>query len=327
MALAQPKKIPSLHKPTRLSPGDTVALVAPASPPLTPDLVPLARKLFEKAGFSVITGKHARERNGFLAGSDAARASDLNAAFRSKKVRAVVCLRGGYGVTRILGRLDFAALRKDPKILVGCSDISALLMGALTQAGMPGLHGPMPQSLCAPDAPRYTLTRLLDALRRGPLSTGSILKGYDEPEKALSVLRRGRASGRLIATNLCSLLTLLGTPYFPDLRGSILCFEEIGETPFRLDRALTQLLNVGAFAGVKGFALGQFIHCAYKPQDARGKQTAKDVLHERLGQLGKPIVMGLPFGHGPYNATLPLGARATLDAGRGDLVIESSTIL
>lgn len=286
----------------------------------------MARRMFEKAGFSVVTGKSAGDRNGFLAGSDAARAKDLNAAFRSRKVRAIVCLRGGHGVTRILGKLDFTALRKDPKIIVGCSDISALLAGALTQAGVPGLHGPMPQSLCAPEAPPYSLVRLLDALRRGELSTGSILEGYDEPGSAIETLRRGRATGHIIATNLAILLSLIGTPFFPSLRGSILCLEEIGEAPFRLDRALTQLLNLGALDGVKGFALGQFINCAYKPQDAKGKQTARDVLHERLAPLGRPIMMGLPFGHGPYNATLPLGAKATLDATKGDLSIETATV-
>ncbi len=322
MALAQPKKTLPLRWPRRLEAGDTVALLAPASPPLSANIIPLAKKLFEGAGFRVVVGKHAHDQRGFLAGSDSARSADVNAALRNERVRALVCLRGGYGTTRLIGRIDFGALRRDPKMIVGCSDISALLAGALTQAGVPGLHGPMPQSLCDPDSPRYTWSRLFDALTGGPLSTGSILKGYREPGAKVETLRRGRASGPIVATNLSMLLALIGTPWFPSLKGSILCFEEIGSTPFRLDRALTQLISNGALDGVKGFAVGQLIHCEYKPEDAKGKQTARDVLHERLAPLGKPIVVGLPFGHGLYNATLPLGAEASLDATKGDLVIE-----
>lgn len=327
MILAQPKKALKLNKPRRLEPGDTIALVAPASPPLSPKIIPLAKKLFEGAGFSVVVGKHANDQKGFIAGSDKARAADVNAALRAKKVRALVCLRGGYGTTRLVNLIDFEALRRDPKIIVGCSDISALLAGALTQAGVPGLHGPMPQSLCDPKSPAYTWTRLLDALTGGPLATGSILEGYREPGAKVETLRRGRANGSLFSTNLSMLLSLIGTPWFPDLRGSILCIEEIGSTPFRLDRALTQLLSIGALAAVKGFAVGQLMHCEYKPEDAKGKQTARDVLLERLAPLGKPIVMGLPFGHGVYNATLPLGAKASLDASAGDLIIESIPLL
>lgn len=324
MALAQPTKIPKLRNPSRLNKGDLIALVAPASPPLAANIIQLATKLFKEAGFRVTVGKHAYDRKGFVAGSDSVRASDLNAALRSKRVRAIVCLRGGYGTTRLIGRVDFAALRRDPKIIVGCSDISALLAGALTQAGVPGLHGPMPQSLCAPNSPRYTLSRLFDALTGGPLATGSILEGYADPKSAIETLRRGRATGPIFATNLAMLLALIGTPWFPNLKGSILCLEEIGSTPFRLDRALTQLLSIGALDGVRGFAIGQLMHCEYKPEDAKGLQTARDVMYERLAPLGKPIVMGLPFGHGPYNATLPLGAQAILDAIKGDLVIEKS---
>ena len=327
MNLSQPKKAPKLRKPVRLEAGDTIALVAPASPPLSPKIVPLAKKLFEGAGFRVVVGKHANDQKGFIAGSDKARAADVNAALRAKRVRALVCLRGGYGTTRLANLIDFEALRRDPKIIVGCSDISALLAGALTQAGVPGLHGPMPQSLCDPESPAYTWTRLLDALTLGPLATGSILKGYREPGAKVETLRSGRANGAIFATNLSMLLTLIGTPWFPRLKGSILCIEEIGSTPFRLDRALTHLLSIGALEGVKGFAVGQLIHCEYKPEDAKGKQTARDVLYERLAPLGKPIVAGLPFGHGAYNATLPLGAKASLDAGKGDLVIEASPLL
>ena len=326
MALAQPRKIGKLNKPARVRSGDTIAIIAPASPPLTPEVFKLTRTMLEQQGFEVVFGAHARARQGFLAGADTSRAHDLNAALRSKKVRAIVAVRGGYGVTRIVDRLDFAALRRDPKIILGCSDITALLCAGLLDGGVPTFHGPMPQSLTNPLAPEYSQSRFLDALTGGPLSQGSILEGYDERDHSVLPLRRGKVTAQLVGGNLTILCALLGTPFLPSFRGKILCIEDIGEAPFRLDRALTHLRMVGALDGVAGFALGQFINCAYAPSDAKGKQSAADVFIERLVPLGKPVVMGLPFGHGLYNATLPFGATATLDGTRGDLIIESRAV-
>jgi muramoyltetrapeptide carboxypeptidase len=175
-------------------------------------------------------------------------------------------------------------------------------------------------------SPEYTMTSLLHRLSGGDSSAGSILLGYPHAKQSVDVLYRGRATGRLIGGNLSILLSLLGTRFLPSFDGSILCLEDVNEPPFRIDRALTQLLNLGLLQSVQGFALGIFEGCAYRAEEAVRKQTLRDVILDRLKPLKKPIVMGLPFGHVPYNTTLPFGALATLDAHRGDLILEESGV-
>lgn len=326
MTLVPPTRVGKLLKVPHLREGDAVAVVAPASPPLDRSVFSDTKKLLAAHGLRVVFGAHAREKAGFLAGSDADRAHDLNAAIRDKRIRAILCVRGGYGVGRILDRLDYASLKRDPKVILGCSDITSLLCAVVTHAGIRSFHGPMPQSLCRAKAPRYSLHHLLTSVMGGLSATGSILSGYDEPGAHPECLRRGRVTAPLIGGNLAILCSLIGTQYLPSLKGKIVFLEDIGEAPYKLDRALTHLSSIGAFDGVAGFALGQFLDCEYPPALARGKQSSRDVFIERLGSLGKPVVSGLPFGHGPYNATLPLGALATLDASRGDLVLEERSV-
>ena len=143
---------------------------------------------------------------------------------------------------------------------------------------------------------------------------------------AVECLFSGKTSGRLVGGNLSIIQSLIGTPFLPSFAGSILCLEDVGETPYRVDRILTHFLNIGILNGVKGFALGTFDKCSYKPPEANSLQTLRDVVIERLRPLKKPIVLGLPFGHVPHNATLPIGAMATLDARNGELIVEESAV-
>jgi muramoyltetrapeptide carboxypeptidase len=322
MSIIPPRRIPKLSKPPRLRSGDTICLVAPASPPYNPSLLDMAKRRLSELGYEVRIGRHAREKNGFLAGSDRHRVLDLNKAFRSKSVRAIFCVRGGYGTGRILSQLDFTALRRSPKILVGCSDLTTLLCGALVRSGIMTFHGPTMQSLMQPDCPTFTWDSFLAQIGGTPECLGPLGTHSPESRSVVDCLYAGKATGRLVGGNLSIINSLIGTPFLPSLAGSILCLEDVGETPFRIDRTLTHLLNVGLFNGVKGFALGTFDKCAYKPQDAESLQSLRDVVIDRLRPLKKPIVLGLPFGHIPHNATLPLGATATLDARRGELIIE-----
>ncbi len=311
----------TLTKPPALKAGDHIALVAPASPPLSPDVIPRTQERLETLGFKVSVGKQCAQRNGFLAGSDRERVSDLHAAFSRSSVKAIFCIRGGYGVGRILSSLDFKRLAARPKIIVGCSDITALLCGGLVEAGMVMFHGPMGQSLVDTACPDFTWNSLLVTLMKRDAALGSIVRGYDRAQ--VEGLRRGRVTAPLIGGNLSVLLSLLGTPFFPSFKNKIVCLEDVSEKPYRIDRMLTQLLSVGAFDEVAGFALGNFRDCEYeRASSGEQRQTLQEVLVERLYRLGKPIVFGLPFGHNPHNCTLPLGVRATLDGARGDLIIE-----
>jgi muramoyltetrapeptide carboxypeptidase len=275
-------------------------------------------------------GRNAGKRHGFLAGSDAQRAADLNTALRSRSTRAILCIRGGYGLSRILDRIDFGALARNPKIIVGCSDITALLCGAAVFSKSRSFHGPMPSALTDPECPEFTWRRLLDTLSGAPASQGSLLSEYPDKSATVIPIRKGKVTAPLIGGNLAVLCSLIGTPFFPSLTGKILFFEDIGETPFRIDRNLTHLLSLGLLDSVAGFALGLFKDCAYRPPKPGDRieyrQDLRDVIIERLRPLGKPIVMGLPFGHLPYNATVPLGALATLDGNKGDLILEELSV-
>lgn len=271
-------------------------------------------------------GVHARDTRGFLAGDDRSRLIDLNRGIRSKSVRAILCIRGGYGSGRILPHIDFAGLNHNPKIIVGCSDLTTILCGAVSQSRIVSFHGPTVQSLIDDTCPEYTLRSLLQRLSGETSSTGSIVDGYPNAKQTIDVIHRGRATGRLLGGNLSILLSIIGTRFLPSFDGAILCLEDVSEPPFRIDRALTQLLNLGLLQSVRGFALGIFEGCAYRPEEAARKQTLRDVIVDRLKPLKKPIVMGLPFGHVPYNTTLPFGALATLDAYRGDLIMEESGV-
>jgi muramoyltetrapeptide carboxypeptidase len=307
-----------------------VALIAPASPPPDPDSVDRAIAILEALGLKPVPGKHVRSRHGFLAGNDRDRAGDLMRAFQDRRIRAVFCLRGGYGCARILPRVDFTAIRKNPKILVGHSDITALHCAIQRHCGLVTFHGPMLNSeIGHPDTPTYTHRRLFDLLTSaeagGNIGVTSLHSTIDGSHPSSACVRRppapvtvhrGRARGRLAGGNLSVLCSLVGTPWMPDLAGRIVILEEIGEAPYRIDRMLTQLLQAGCLDAAAGFAIGTHHNCL-DPLAARSgeyRQTVEEVFRERLKPLKVPIVMGLPFGHVPHNATLPHGIQAELDA-------------
>jgi muramoyltetrapeptide carboxypeptidase len=325
MLLHPPRTIPNLCKPLRLQRGDSVLVIAPASPPSSQDVVARASAYLTDAGFQVVIGAHARERNGFLAGLDSQRLADISEAFASPVVRAVFCLRGGYGSGRILNAIPFQELNKHPKIFVGSSDLTSILCGCALDGQVISFHGPTLESLLGDSCQKFTSTSLMQMITGQPGAVGSIRNGYQctIPVESLSP---GVATGRLVGGNLTLLASLIGTRFFPCLDDSILFLEDVAEAPYRIDRLLTQLLNIGALQRVRGFALGLFERCEYGPNDAPNRQSLRDVMVERLAPLGKPIVVGLPFGHTPFNATIPVGALATLNADVADLIIEEMPV-
>ena len=251
------------------------------------------------------------ERQGYFAGSDERRLAALDAALRDEEAAVVWAARGGYGLTRVLGRLDPTPLRERAKLIVGFSDVSALLCWAWVHARLPSIHGPVVGQLAKlPPQDRDRVWQLIGGELPEPLIA----------EGDATVLCGGRVEGRLFVSNLEVLRSLIGTPNMPSLAGGIVAIEEIGERPYRLDRALTQLLESGALRGVAGVAVGSLRGCV-EPEDG-GSQgwSAAEVIEDRLGRLGVPVVCGLPFGHGPdRNAALGFGVMARLDAGAGSL--------
>jgi muramoyltetrapeptide carboxypeptidase len=315
-----------LLKPDRLCFGDTIGIVAPASAPQDPKAVDRAAESLERFGFKPKLAKNVRGRLGFLAGTDRERATDLMAMFADKSVKGIICLRGGYGAARILDRLDFEVIRRNPKILSGYSDITSLHSALAKKVNLISIHAPMLNgALADPKVPEFTKNSFFRTVMDA-IPAGSICENY--AEKTVEVLRGGIAEGRLVGGNLSLICASLGTPFAPLFKGKILFFEDVSEKPYRLDRLLTQLLNAGIFSEVAGVAVGVNSQCDDEGENKTGeyRQSGADVLKERLASVRVPVVIGLPFGHVDLNATIPVGVRAKLDAKRGDLIITESAV-
>jgi muramoyltetrapeptide carboxypeptidase len=295
-------------RPAVLSPGDLVMLVSPSGP-VNAERVAEGVAMLEGWGLVVRHAPGTLDRHGYLAGLDDARLSGLNAALRDPKARAVICTRGGYGAQRIVDGLDAAALRDDPKLLVGFSDITALQLAAWRHARLASVYAPM-----AAWSER-TGAASAESLRAAIMSTaGTVLRVHDDEETAGVRVAGPPVDGVLIGGNLSLIASTIGTPDMPDLHGAILLIEEVDEPPYKVDRMLTQLRRSGALRGIVGVAVGQFTRCS-----DGWPTTIADVLLDRLGDLGVPILGGLPVGHGQDQLSVPLGVPATLDAGAGTL--------
>lgn len=296
--------------PPRLRPGDTIGVVAPSSPVKPSQHEALQRGLDRLSStFAVtvgasVTAARAADLPSYLAASDDERARELDAMIANPDIRAIVCARGGYGVTRILDRLDPTALLRDPKPIVGFSDATALLAWAYA-AGVRGIHGPVVTQLgTLPAAESERLIRLLTD--PAPLGRAWTLDSAGD----------GCYSGTLIPANLTMASLLVGTRWPLPLDGAIALFEEVGEKPYELDRYLTQLEATGALAGVEAVVWGDLVRCV-DPKPPTGQPDPEDaaqrVVAERLAAYGLPSASGAPVGHGERNAAVPFGAACELD--------------
>lgn len=316
------------QKPLKLNQGDTVGLIAPASPPRNPDQIDYGIKLIEDLGFQVKVGKYIRRRHGYLAGSDQQRCGDLMRMFSDPGIKAIFCFRGGHGATRLLDSIDYQVIRRNPKIFLGFSDITSLHWAFLKKAGLVTFHGPHLASQFGQDTPpEYVLNTLKRAFCRDG-AAGSICDGYPDRADTIAAIRRGRVTAPLIGGNLAIICNLIGTPWEVSLRGKILFIEDVGEPPRRIDRNLTFLLNSGRLQQVAGVAVGLCVDCegCNEAVGEEYQQSVFDVLKDRLYSLKVPVVVGLPFGHCLYNATLPQGLKACLDGDKGDLIIMESAV-
>lgn len=293
-----------LRLPPPLRPGDLVAVAAPASPF---DRAAFLRgaEIVAARGFRVAYREDIFSRSGYLAGDDSRRAAELNGWIRDPDVRAVLFARGGYGTSRILHRVDFAALRRRPKILAGFSDLTALLAAAMRLGRIAVFHGPMLAGAGRSASAARELGRLL-ALCSG--------RGAPPVFRGLRTLRPGRAAAPATGGNLSLLAHSVGTPFEIETRGRILLVEDVNERPYRVDRLVRQLLLAGKLRGLRGLVLGGFQ--GLRPGERRQVEA---VLVEAAGRRGIPIVAGFPAGHGPSNRPFPLGVPAVLDAGAGTL--------
>jgi muramoyltetrapeptide carboxypeptidase len=285
----------------RLHPGDAVALIAPAGPLASPDLLDAAVAQVESLGLRARPATHALGHHGFLAGTDAERLGDLNDALRDPAIRGIFALRGGYGTTRILDDIDYDALQREPKVVLGYSDLTAPLNAMVARSGVVTYHGPVAASPLTPAASTWLHAAIFAGDELGRL----------EAPKARTV-RGGVARGRLAGGNLSLIVALLGTPFAIDFNGALAFIEEVDEAPYRVDRMLTHLRASGALRGCVGIIVGECRQCDSENAPHEGRLA--HVLDDRLGDFGIPVIEGAPIGHIEEQWTLPLGVEAVLDA-------------
>jgi muramoyltetrapeptide carboxypeptidase len=263
-------------------------------------------------GLRVEVAPHVFDRWGYLAGSDANRLADLNAALRDPRVRGIFAARGGYGCQRIVDRVDVAAARRDPKVVVGFSDITSLHGRLWREARLATFYGPMVNWTDSRTGPESEAS-----LRAAVMSTDRVVLSRDPAETSAAVHVPGRAGGRLLGGTLSMLETSLGAGDAPGLAGAILLIEDVDEPPYSYDRMLTHLRRVGALGKINGVAVGQLVN-AGEP----GERDVPSVVQERLGDLGVPVLGGLRIGHGKGQLTVPLGVPAVIDTAAGTLTVE-----
>ena len=287
-----------------LTRGDRVGVVATGFA-VRPDALDAGIAALRRRGLVPVLGPHLRSVDGYLAGDDASRASDLDAAVSDPNLTAIWFARGGYGTARLLDRFDLDRLVRRPKLLLGYSDLTGLFAALLKRASTVCLHAPVVAEL----GHRTDFhAASLNAALAGRVTRRRVARR--------DVLRGGRARGRLMGGNLTVLCHLLGTRHMPDLRGAVLFIEEIGEEAYRIDRLLQHLRSSGVLSGVRAVLLGRF-HVPPPSRSFPGDRDVDAVFREHLLPLKLPVVCGIPAGHGPGKWTLPLGGIATLDTSAG----------
>ena len=316
---------PALLKPKRLAPGQTIGLVTPSTYVSDPDELRTAVRTIEHFGCKVKLGQFVKRKLGYLGGTIEERAADVNAMFADPGVDAVFAIRGGYGSAQILPALDYEVIRKNPKIFIGYSDITAMHLAIHQKTGLVTFHGPVPLSAFTDYTQKYYRKALFD---KGPIGTvtNPVETNPLRPGHTLRTIVGGKAKGALTGGWLTLLATTMGTPYEVDTKGKIFFIEDVGEEPYSMDRMLTQMRLAGKLDQAAGIVFGECSRCTpkdYKP-GFDNNLSLGEVVDEILGKLKIPVLSGLTIGHTADQLTLPMGVMATLDADKGTLTIEEA---
>ncbi|HOV99780.1 MAG TPA: LD-carboxypeptidase [Bacteroidota bacterium] len=309
-------------KAIRLQKGDTIGIVAPASRVTSEDKVYKGVEYLERLGYRVKLGKHIFDLYGYCAGRDEDRAADFNEMILDKTVKAIFTVRGGYGSLRILPQINYLALRRNPKIIVGYSDITALQLAIYRKTGLVTFSGPMIGVEMWNEIDPFTedqFWRMVTSAKK----IGVIPNPDNEP---LTILRSGKAEGKLFAGNLSLLVSLMGTSFFPSLRNAILAIEDVDEAPHRIDRMLAQLLNGKILANLSALIYGTFVSC--EADDEQEPHLTLEQVQKDYAEKVKSVVVGnLRYGHMPRKVTLPIGVHSTVDTKKEIIRIDESCVL
>lgn len=299
-------------KPPHLKKGDLIGIISPASSVNDPAVIQNGVKYLESLGYRTEIGKNVEKDNGYLAGTDNERVDDLHYMFKNKNVKAIFCIRGGYGAARLLDKINYKLIRNNPKIFVGYSDITALQTAILNKTGLVTFAGPMLVTDFVRNLSPYTEQSFWE------LVTSAKKKGrlkYLDDGK-LPAIVKGSATGRVVGGNLSVFASLIGTEYFPPLKDRILLLEDIDEKPYKIDRMLNHLRLIKAFRHIKGIILGRFVDC-YEHDSTKKTMTLGEVMEDYLKGLKIPVLYAFPHGHINDKVTVPLGINVKINASRG----------
>ena len=298
----------SANKPARLQKGDKVGVITPGSAMSSEDFKQALENI-ESLGLVPVPAKYANTKYGFLGGTDFQRLSDLHQVFSDPQLKGVICARGGYGTGRLLHNIDYDLIRRNPKVLLGFSDITALLNSIYKETGLVCFHGPV----AASELTAFTKASLTGQLFEGAKLDLQAVDGY--------TIKGGAAQGKLVGGNLSLITSLMGTKYEMNLNKKVVIVEDVGESPYRVDRMLTQLVSSGALKNARGLVFGTFNGCDIDTDDPENAKefTLKQVLKDRCVGLKIPVYYGMNFGHIDDNATLPIGIKVAFDANKGTL--------
>jgi len=308
-------------KPKKLSKGDLIGIISPASSTDDFSLIESGIKYIEDLGYRTITGSNVGKNRGYLAGTDEERIADIHSMFSNKKVKAIICLRGGYGTVRLLDKINYNIIKSNPKIFVGFSEITALQMAFLKKTGLITFAGPMIVPNFSKDISPFTeenFWRIITSVKKaGKLK-------YPELER-LPNINPGKTFGRIIGGNLSVFTSLIGTKYLPELKDKIFLVEDISEPPYKIDRMLNQIRLHRIFEKINGVILGQFIDCN-EPDKLKRSLTIDEVISDYLKLTELPTVYNFTHGHTKDFITVPFGINIKLNASEGYIEFTESGV-
>lgn len=297
-------------KPKALAPGDTIGLITPSSS-ITEAKLEKAIANMKMLGLKIKLGKHIKAINGYLAGTDEQRLEDLHNMFADDEVDGIWCIRGGYGVGRILPKINYKLIKENPKVLIGYSDITALLLAIYQETGLIGFHGPLASSEFTDYSVRHLKGVLMNPKMSYTIDYAKDNNAFTESTYRTKVIRAGQVKGELTGGNLTLLAAAMGTDFQPKFKNKLVFIEDIGERPYRLDRMFTQLLQSSDLHKAAGIILGVFEDCEAK--EGSRSLSLMEMFEDRLGHLNVPIIYGLSLGHIKNHMTLPVGIEAEMD--------------
>jgi muramoyltetrapeptide carboxypeptidase len=310
-----------LLKPKKLSKGDLIGIITPASIPDDLTRINKGVKYLESLGYKVEVGKNVGKVRGYLAGTDEERLEDLHYMFDKKAVKAIICARGGYGTPRLLDKIDYSLIKKNPKIFVGYSDITALQMAFFKKCGLVTFAGPM----VAVDFWKEEVSKFTEEQFWRMITSSEPFGKLANPDnERFFVLNKGNASGTLLGGNLALITAIMGTEYLPSFENSVLMLEDIGEPPYRVDRMLNQIKLAKGFEEANAVVLGRFVDC-YEA-DGNKSLTLNEVIADYFTNLSRPVIYNFKHGHISDNITVPFGVNCSINTDENILEITESAV-